>query len=503
MVRQDDTLYVDTTRIILILLLSAACLSLFAALYPLYGSRINTLFSLPALVVAAMMGLRSGIGTWAFGLMAQVALLTLKGKSEPEELFDKGGLFGSALMLGCVVLVGRMGERKRCAEAEIVRREQAVYALNEKKRFATRINQTVPETIFIYDLTSSSLTYMNHALPSLPEYTPEKLKTGGMMLFGALIHPEDMAHLNALNARFGTLAEGEALEVEFRVQSAENGWRWLSACESVFARAEDGSPTHLIGTVRDITDAKMAAAVRLEQEKRSVAQEKERELYTLKSRLMTTISHEFRTPLSIILASGELLERYFDRLSPERRNECVVAIKTQLMHLREMLDDIQLVLTQEQSPLLFQPVSLDLPAFCATVSAETQASISSSHSITFSTAGDWQPVLADPQLLRPIVSHLLLNAVKYSPPGSTIGFKLLREGDKAVIQVSDSGIGIPQEEQNRIFDTLYRGSNVSHISGLGLGLKIVRDYVALHNGTVSLDSEIGAGTTFSVRLPVS
>lgn len=502
MVRHAMPLNRDMTKAGIVLLVGLVSFLLFLALYPVYGSPISSLLCLPALVVAALDGTRAGVFAWTAITLAYSVLL-LMDKSLSVEMLENSGLFGFGMILLGVIVTGKLADRARRAEAEVDRLGRADAALNETRQLDARINQTIAETIFIYNLNNHSLTYLNHALPSLPDYTPEKLKTGGMKFFASIIHPDDIAHFDAFTARFNALPEGQVLETQFRVQSPEGGWRWLGVSESVFARDSAGKPTHLIGTLRDVTDARTAARAQLEQEKLSLTQDKERELYELKSRLMTTISHEFRTPLSVILASGELLERYYERLSPERRAECVAAIKTQITHLREMLDDMQLVILEERSPQKFHPVPLDLSTFCAEVVAEVLASISASHTIPFTSEGAWDSAAADPNLLRPILTHLLLNGIKYSPLGTPIACQLSREGDQAVIVVKDSGLGIPHDEQQRIFDTLYRGSNVSHISGLGLGLKIVRDYVALHQGTVTLNSEMGAGTTFTVRLPIA
>jgi signal transduction histidine kinase len=238
------------------------------------------------------------------------------------------------------------------------------------------------------------------------------------------------------------------------------------------------------------------------QQKLEAALQKERELLQLKNRLMVTISHEFRTPLSVILASTELLDRYFERLSPTRRIECLSTIKTQVVHLREMLNDITVITGGEDFTLTFRPSPLNLEALFQTVVAETQASVGSAYQITLTLEGNLNPVSADEELVRTILHNLLNNAVKYSPTGSTVYVHVSRRADEMSFSVKDNGIGIPSSEESRIFDTFHRASNVSHIGGLGLGLKIVRDFVNLHGGTVQVDSEEGKGTTFTVHLPI-
>jgi signal transduction histidine kinase len=217
---------------------------------------------------------------------------------------------------------------------------------------------------------------------------------------------------------------------------------------------------------------------------------------------MTTLSHEFRTPLSIILASNELLERYFDRLTPARRDECLATIKTQIMHLREMLDDIATLVAEVDFAPRFNPNAVDLAQTVHEMVENFRASVGNSYIIDFQADGDLNPISADTVLLRTILKNLLSNAVKYSYTGKPIYCGLSRQGDEALLTVRDQGIGIPSDEQGHIFDTFHRASNALNTGGLGLGLRIVRDYVKLHQGTVSIESEEGKGTTVIVRLPV-
>ena len=108
----------------------------------------------------------------------------------------------------------------------------------------------------------------------------------------------------------------------------------------------------------------------------------------------------------------------------------------------------------------------------------------------------------DEKLLRQILENLLSNAIKYSPNGSTVEFTLSRHQNQAVFQIRDQGIGIPTEDQQRLFETFHRASNVGTVAGTGLGLAIVKKCVDIHQGQIAMDSEIGVGTTFTVTLPI-
>ncbi|NES92683.1 sensor histidine kinase KdpD, partial [Okeania sp. SIO2B9] len=110
--------------------------------------------------------------------------------------------------------------------------------------------------------------------------------------------------------------------------------------------------------------------------------------------------------------------------------------------------------------------------------------------------------LIDEKLIRHILNNLLSNAIKYSPTGGKVNFQLTLNDREAIFLIKDEGIGIPVENQKKLFDSFYRASNVGKIAGTGLGLSIVKQCVDLHNGTIDFASEIGKGTTFRVEIPL-
>jgi signal transduction histidine kinase len=148
------------------------------------------------------------------------------------------------------------------------------------------------------------------------------------------------------------------------------------------------------------------------------------------------------------------------------------------------------------------PVKLDLERFCHEIFDEIRISIGQKHEFVFNTDGQLQMALGDKALIRRIVINLLSNAVKYSSENTSITLTLARENNNAVIRVSDQGLGISPEEQKHIFEAFYRSNRVLNIiSGTGLGLSIVKDCVDLHGGTITVESQPGQGTTFTVSLP--
>ena len=228
----------------------------------------------------------------------------------------------------------------------------------------------------------------------------------------------------------------------------------------------------------------------------------ERELHELKTNFVNLVSHEFRTPLGIILASAEMLEKYLDRLSPEERAEHLRDIAGSTRHMAGMMEEVLLLGRAEAGRMEFTPAPLDLAGFCAELADELRSSTGGACPIELQTNGLEISAHADASLLRHIFTNLLSNAVKYSLPGSPVKFSVRRETNDAVFEISDRGIGIPADELPHLFTAFRRAKNVGTINGSGLGLVIVKRCVELHGGEISIESNAVDGTAARVRLPI-
>ncbi len=233
------------------------------------------------------------------------------------------------------------------------------------------------------------------------------------------------------------------------------------------------------------------------------ALEKERELSQFKSRFITTISHEYRTPLTIIQSSAELLEHYEHKWSSEKRLIHLQRILASTRHLTNLVNDVLFIGQAEMKKLEFNPAPLNLEQFCFGLVEELRSAIGNQTSITSNIRGNCTNACLDEKLLRQILTNLLSNAIKYSPDGGMVRFDLeCREG-AATLRIQDSGIGIPAEDLSQLFESFHRAKNVGTIPGTGLGLAIVKKCVDLHGGQIKVESEAGVGTTFTVTLPFS
>jgi signal transduction histidine kinase len=253
----------------------------------------------------------------------------------------------------------------------------------------------------------------------------------------------------------------------------------------------------LIVEGRDISDRKRAEA-----EIRN-AWETERELNDLKSKFVSMVSHEFRNPMTVIRTAVEILETYNSTLNEQQKGKYFGQIQSALRQMLQLLDEVLLLGRSDAGKLEYQPAALDLEIFCAELVQTLQQSVGENYQINFRIKGKKSSVEMDENLLRHILTNLLSNAIKYSPQGGVIQFELTYQEKNVHFLIQDSGIGIPLKDQQRLFETFHRASNVGRIQGTGLGLSIVKKCVDLHQGQIQLESEVDLGTTFTVTLPLN
>lgn len=232
------------------------------------------------------------------------------------------------------------------------------------------------------------------------------------------------------------------------------------------------------------------------------ALEREKELNQLKSNFVSLVSHEFRTPLEVILTSSDILDRYLDRLTPERRANCLGTIRSSVKRMGGMMEDVLLLGRVEAGRLEFKPEPVDLPVFCERIVDEILSATLHRCPIELRYEGDLAGARGDETLLRHLLTNLLSNGVKYSPPDRAVRLEVARAGRDVIITVADQGRGIPESDRGRLFQSFQRGSNVSDTPGTGLGLLLVQKCVDVHGGSISFESEEGRGTSFRAALPL-
>lgn len=228
----------------------------------------------------------------------------------------------------------------------------------------------------------------------------------------------------------------------------------------------------------------------------------EQEINQLKTSFVSMVSHEFRTPLGVIVSSVDILRRYFDRIGPDMREQQLDIILRSTGTLSGLVEDLLLLGKAEAGKLHCQVAPLDLETFCRGLVDEVASATRRACPIEMLCEGDFTGVAADESLLRPALMNLLSNAVKYSPAGAAVAFEVRRESKDVRFVIRDRGIGIPPNDQPRLFVAFARASNVGNRQGTGLGLVIAKRCVDLHGGRIEFTSALGQGTTFSVILPL-
>jgi PAS domain S-box-containing protein len=227
---------------------------------------------------------------------------------------------------------------------------------------------------------------------------------------------------------------------------------------------------------------------------------KEKELNEIKSRFVSTASHEFRTPLSTVLSSAALLAKYVKTEEQDKRERHIRRIKDSVKHLNDLLEDFLSLGKLEEGKVQVKPEVAEVKDFLDEVAEEMKAIAKPAQQILVEMNGDAQ-FITDKKLLKNILINLLSNAVKFSPEDGCINLNAHNTNGQMVISVKDQGIGISEEDQLHLFSSFFRGKNAMNIQGTGLGLHIVKGYVELLHGNITLQSAIGAGTTITIEIP--
>jgi signal transduction histidine kinase len=227
----------------------------------------------------------------------------------------------------------------------------------------------------------------------------------------------------------------------------------------------------------------------------------ERELSQLKGKLVSMASHEFKTPLSTILSSISLVERYTELDDIEKRTKHIDRIKSAVNNLNNILNDFLSLEKIESGFMARELVTINVSEFIQSIIDELNSLLQQDQMIEFSHKGKSE-ILADKHTLKNILINLLSNAVKYSSEGKEIILKTHCLPDALKIEVTDYGIGIPNEDKAHMFERFFRASNAINYQGTGLGLTIVKRYLDLLGGSIRFDSELNKGTSFFVHLPL-
>lgn len=230
--------------------------------------------------------------------------------------------------------------------------------------------------------------------------------------------------------------------------------------------------------------------------------EREKELNILKSRFVSMASHEFRTPLSTILSSIQLISKYTTTEQQGKRDKHIDRVMSSVNHLNSVLNDFLSLEKLESGKVNTRLSEFSLRELCAEVREDMIPTLKAGQEIKHYCNAEKETILFDEHALKAMLLNLLSNASKYSESGDEIIFNVSYENELLSIFIKDHGIGIPKKEQGHLFERFFRANNVTNIEGTGLGLNIVRSYVKLFNGDINFESEEGKGTAFMLTFPI-
>ncbi|MEE3718888.1 ATP-binding protein [Tumidithrix elongata RA019] len=236
-----------------------------------------------------------------------------------------------------------------------------------------------------------------------------------------------------------------------------------------------------------------------ERMQRKILQEKE--LSELKLEFLALVSHEFRTPLSVILGSAQLLKDNLENRVEQLQLRSLTRIESSAKSMKHMLADVLTIARADAGKLEYNPSWVELQSFCLNLVEDMQLSDRFQHTIKLIDLGNRTHGWLDEVSIYSVLSNLLSNAIKYSPIGSNIDFVLNGQVDMITFQIKDEGMGISSETQTILFEPFSRGANARGIVGTGLGLALVKRCLDLHQGKIMVDSHTGAGTTFTIHIP--
>ena len=378
---------------------------------------------------------------------------------------------------------------------DITERQLEAEALRKNERFLKTLTNAIPGMVAYWDK-ELRCTFANN------EYWTWFGKTPAGMIG---IHVEELLgeELFRLNEPFiRNVLGGEAQRFE-RIMTKANGevgHTWVHYIPDLDGQRVRG----FYVLISEITELKQAH-LQLEELNEVLKQrtEEAERANRSKSRFLARIAHEFRTPLSLLTSSTDILDRYGERLSREQRTDQNGHIRSAARQMSSLIDSVLSFSRQELDRPEIVLELMDVGRICRTIAAEATTAWGAGHDFQVTIPADCGTAMLDETLFRRVLENLLGNAFRYTPEGGSVSLQVSREEGRLQLVIVDSGIGIPQEDLKQVFESFYRGRNVEGRRGLGLGLSIVQEALSQMGGTVTVESTLGKGTAMRVQIPLT
>ncbi len=426
-----------------------------------------------------------------------VGVLAL-GRSTPEQRFTPEEVRNGQLFSELIALALENHNLFNAALQEIAARRQTETDLRTSETRYRVISELISDYAYAYQVAPDGTLIHEWMTDSFERVTGYSWDEDDARGFYSLYHPDDM---EKAQCDVQQVIAGQEVTGEYRIITKQGDTRWVRIYRRPIRDEAEQRVVRFYGIAQDITAQKAAEAAELEQTRLETILKREQEWNATIHHMMKVLSHELRNPLAAISTSADILRRYYMQLDEQRRIEKLMSIHSQILRMNQLIDDVVMVVRGAFNRVAFQPQRVNLARLCQVSLNEMQETLTTRHTLRFSSDGQVQQAQVDETLLSRILVNLLSNAIKYSPEDSEVRLELARAAQEIVIRVVDQGIGIPADDQQRIFETFFRARNALSVNGTGLGLSIVSDCVRLHNGSISVESVVGVGSTFIVRLP--
>ncbi|MBC3787799.1 PAS domain S-box-containing protein [Spirosoma sp. LMG 31448] len=425
--------------------------------------------------------------TWASALTAVVERGT--GLSVDQRINHKNGTWvWSAARISIDVL----REELFITCSDITDRKQAEAAQQESDQRFQDLADNVREIYWVRALHEPTFLYMNPAYETFSGLSRQSVYQNALAFLDCIVEEDQPV------AREGVLSPEPVSSFRFRIRHRAGRLYWMEA-RVFLLKNEQGLPIRRIGVATDITTA-------VEKEQlltQSLANEQT--LNRLKSQFISTASHEFRTPLTVISSSAELV-KYYANVEASRPTRALIdkhadTIYQQTVFLSELITDTLTLSKIEEGQVTVQREETDLVALSQSVVRLTFGDRADGRQVVIRMVGNAVGVFVDKKLMAHVLTNLLSNAFKFS--SANPGLTLCYVPGEVTVAVSDKGIGIPEQDRPFLFGKFFRASNAGHIQGTGLGLSICQEYMRLQGGELELESQEGVGSTFTIRFPLS
>lgn len=366
--------------------------------------------------------------------------------------------------------------------AQVEERMRIENEIRESEQRFRLMADSAPVLIWMNDYTGR-ITYTNK---TWIDFTGKEIITGLTDNWQEFIYEEDMPlFIEKYNEAFH---KKEKFEVTVRLVNKLEGYRYVLLTAT--PRIINNEIFHgYIGSGVDVTELQRAI-------------EKEHELNSLKTRFISTVSHEYRTPLTTIMTASYLVDTFIKTGNLADASKFISRIQASVKSMTDLLDQVLTISKSDTGDQKVKPILTNIYDFCHSFVDEYRIIDKNNHNIYFETTDDTkQQSYIDPTLLQQILSNLISNAIKYSPIDSDIVLTHRKEGSNLIFEVKDNGIGIPKEQIRYIFEQFYRATNTGVVQGSGLGLSIVKRCIDIYRGKIEVESQLNEGTIVKVILP--